>query len=408
MQPVLNLALMRLSASTISGRRSPCSSGSTSLPRTSAPSARRFGGEQLVEGLDIDLGALEFRPGVFQMIGGVGAADDVGGQAALALEPRKGLERRGGQHPAEIPDHRLDHHSLKPHVSRKRLTRGCAASMTELTPACADRLGDAYAPRAIAGADEIRFLQSLAGRDARCRVARSRHRRRRGARARDDRPLRRHHRRLARQFLHRQPDRAHAGADGRALRAARRRLQDRAVRRRPEAAIAGREEPSPSIPASGCRRCWRIAPPPMSRCCGSPFRRRERRRRGFGCRSCRLPPAAHSPSPASASPCAATARAPASIRSAALVATGKPGTLQIRLVDPATQGTREGLGACTGDSGCAGVRGPAGRRRRSSASSAGRPGANGSGGCGGITGVTPLTLYRDWILQTARQWGFAL
>jgi secreted trypsin-like serine protease len=35
-------------------------------------------------------------------------------------------------------------------------------------------------------------------------------------------------------------------------------------------------------------------------------------------------------------------------------------------------------------------------------------GPNGSGGCGGLTGVTPLTLYRDWILQTARQWGLAL
>ena len=31
-----------------------------------------------------------------------------------------------------------------------------------------------------------------------------------------------------------------------------------------------------------------------------------------------------------------------------------------------------------------------------------------SEGCGGMTGVTPLTLYRDWILQTARQWGAAL
>jgi secreted trypsin-like serine protease len=39
------------------------------------------------------------------------------------------------------------------------------------------------------------------------------------------------------------------------------------------------------------------------------------------------------------------------IRVAGLVATGKPGTLQIRLVDPVGQGTREGLGACTGDSG---------------------------------------------------------
>ena len=39
------------------------------------------------------------------------------------------------------------------------------------------------------------------------------------------------------------------------------------------------------------------------------------------------------------------------IRVAGLVATGKPGTLQIRLVDPVGQGTRDGLGACTGDSG---------------------------------------------------------
>ena len=35
-------------------------------------------------------------------------------------------------------------------------------------------------------------------------------------------------------------------------------------------------------------------------------------------------------------------------------------------------------------------------------------GPNGSAGCGGLTGVTPLTLYRDWIVQTARQWGSAL
>ncbi|MGY4432546.1 secreted trypsin-like serine protease [Bradyrhizobium sp. F1.13.1] len=35
-------------------------------------------------------------------------------------------------------------------------------------------------------------------------------------------------------------------------------------------------------------------------------------------------------------------------------------------------------------------------------------GPNGAAGCGGLTGVTPLTLYRDWILQTARIWGAAL
>jgi len=39
------------------------------------------------------------------------------------------------------------------------------------------------------------------------------------------------------------------------------------------------------------------------------------------------------------------------VRAATLVATGQPGTLQIRLADPATKGERAGLGACTGDSG---------------------------------------------------------
>ena len=33
---------------------------------------------------------------------------------------------------------------------------------------------------------------------------------------------------------------------------------------------------------------------------------------------------------------------------------------------------------------------------------------NGTAGCGGMTGVTPLTLYRDWVAQTARQWGIPL
>ena len=95
------------------------------------------------------------------------------------------------------------------------------------------------------------------------------------------------------------------------------------------------------------------------------------------------------------------------IRVAGLVATGKPGTLQIRLVDPVGQGMREGLAPAPAI--------PAVRYLRtgtaapsSSASSAGRPGRTAVAGCGGLTGVTPLTLYRDWILQTARQWGFAL
>ena len=95
------------------------------------------------------------------------------------------------------------------------------------------------------------------------------------------------------------------------------------------------------------------------------------------------------------------------IRTAGLVATGRPGTLQIRLVDPAGQGIRDGLGACTGDSG-----GPVFEDQQEVPAIIGviswSTGPNGSAGCGGLTGVTPLTLYRDWIVQTARQWGFAL
>ena len=95
------------------------------------------------------------------------------------------------------------------------------------------------------------------------------------------------------------------------------------------------------------------------------------------------------------------------IRVAGLVATGKPGTLQIRLVDPVGQGTREGLGACTGDSGA-----PVFEDKQGGPVIVGvvswSTGPNGSAGCGGMTGVTPLTLYRDWILQTAQKWGAGL
>jgi hypothetical protein len=95
------------------------------------------------------------------------------------------------------------------------------------------------------------------------------------------------------------------------------------------------------------------------------------------------------------------------IRVAGLVVTGQPGTLQIRLVDPVTNGVRDGIGACTGDSG-----GPVFEDKPNGAVLVGviswSTGPNGSAGCGGLTGVTPLTLYRDWILQTARGWGAAL
>jgi hypothetical protein len=92
------------------------------------------------------------------------------------------------------------------------------------------------------------------------------------------------------------------------------------------------------------------------------------------------------------------------IRAASLVATGQPGTLQIRLVDVLTQGARDGLGACTGDSGAPVFEDQEGRAVVIGLVSW-STGPNNSAGCGGLTGVTPLTLYRDWILKTARAWG---
>ena len=95
------------------------------------------------------------------------------------------------------------------------------------------------------------------------------------------------------------------------------------------------------------------------------------------------------------------------LRAAALVATGRPGSLQLRLVDPATRNERAGLGACTGDSGA-----PAFEQID------GRPGVigvvswstgpNNADGCGGLTGVTPLANYRAWIVEQAQKMGSPL
>ncbi len=89
------------------------------------------------------------------------------------------------------------------------------------------------------------------------------------------------------------------------------------------------------------------------------------------------------------------------VRAANLVATGQPGTLQIRLHDAATLGDKAGLGACTGDSGA-----PVFRLDAQRASIIGvvswSTGPRNSAGCGGLTGVTPISRYRAWIVNTAK------
>jgi hypothetical protein len=95
------------------------------------------------------------------------------------------------------------------------------------------------------------------------------------------------------------------------------------------------------------------------------------------------------------------------LRVATLVATGQPGSLQLRLVDPATKGERSGLGACTGDSG-----GPVFRDVGGTLMVAGviawSTGPKMSDGCGGLTGVTPLARYRAWVVEQAARMGSAV
>ncbi len=98
-------------------------------------------------------------------------------------------------------------------------------------------------------------------------------------------------------------------------------------------------------------------------------------------------------------------RSGGTLRGAALVATGRPGNLQIRLMDASARNERSGLGACTGDSGAPvfrdGERAVIGVVSWST-------GPGNSEGCGGLTGVTPLQLYHPWIAETARRLGSPL
>jgi Trypsin len=95
------------------------------------------------------------------------------------------------------------------------------------------------------------------------------------------------------------------------------------------------------------------------------------------------------------------------VRAATLVATGQPGTLQVRLFDPKSRGDAAGLGACTGDSG-APVFDTSGGRLAVIGVVSWSTGPKLSAGCGGLTGVTPLARYRAWIVETAAKLGSEL
>jgi secreted trypsin-like serine protease len=97
-------------------------------------------------------------------------------------------------------------------------------------------------------------------------------------------------------------------------------------------------------------------------------------------------------------------RSGGTLRTARLVATGKPGSLQLRLVDPLTKGERPGLSACTGDSGAPVFAETSGRLAVIGVTSW-STGPNMTAGCGGLTGVTPITRYRGWMVETARKLG---
>jgi hypothetical protein len=101
------------------------------------------------------------------------------------------------------------------------------------------------------------------------------------------------------------------------------------------------------------------------------------------------------------------ARSGGTVRTATLVATGQPGTLQIRLTDPETRNERAGLGACVGDSG-APVFTNAGGALAVIGVVSWSTGPKNSAGCGGLTGVTPLARYRPWVVEQAKRMGSAL
>ncbi len=100
-------------------------------------------------------------------------------------------------------------------------------------------------------------------------------------------------------------------------------------------------------------------------------------------------------------------RSAGKLRAATLVATGKPNTQLVSLIDPQTLGEKAGLGVCNGDSG-----GPVFEERDGRLALIGiiswTGSSDGEPRCGFISGVIPLPRYHHWIVETAAKMGSRL
>src|SRR5208283_1635492 len=103
----------------------------------------------------------EHRPGIGIGIGPVGSPDKVPGQAALALKAVEGLERRGREDAAKIPNHRPYAHAFVLLSLESSRRRRCAAPIVTAISAFVSARGT---PRARAAAAWARLSVRRLGR----------------------------------------------------------------------------------------------------------------------------------------------------------------------------------------------------------------------------------------------------